>query len=59
MPCASPHKAAHVLIEVAAQEAPPLHLFLVTDSYGMANQKIEQVQADLNACEKVATSTDF
>ena len=54
-----PVKAARLLIEVAAQEAPPLHLFLGADSYAMAHQKIEQVQADLNAYEKVATSTDF
>ena len=54
-----PVKAARVLIEVAAQENPPLHLFLGADAYDMAGKKIEQVQADLDACEKVATATDF
>ena len=54
-----PVKAARVLIEVAAQNDPPLHLFLGADSYGMARTKIEQVQSDLDACEKMATSTDF
>ena len=54
-----PRKAARVLIEVAAQENPPLHLFLGADAYDMARTKIERVQADLDACEKVATATDF
>ncbi len=54
-----PHKAARVLIEIAAQEAPPLHLFLGADAYDMAHQKIGQVQADLDACEAAATATDF
>ncbi len=53
-----PIKAARALIEVAASAAPPLHLFLGADAYAMANQKIEQVQADLNAWKEMATATD-
>ena len=44
--------------EVAASDAPPLHLFLDADAYDMANQKIEQVQADLSAWKEMATATD-
>ena len=54
-----PHKAARVMMDVAASDAPPLHLFLGADAYDMAHQKIEQVQADLNAWEEPATSTDM
>ncbi len=53
-----PNKAARVLIEVAAQDTPPLHLFLGADAYQMAHQKIEQVEADLGASKAVATATD-
>lgn len=54
-----PHKAARVLIEVAAQENSPLHLFLGADAYQMAHQKIEQVQTDLGANQTLATATDL
>ena len=53
-----PIKAARALIEVAASDAPPLHLFLGADAYAMANQKIEQVQSDLSAWQAMATATD-
>ncbi len=53
-----PVKAAHVMMNVAASDNAPLHLFLGADSYNMANQKIEQVQADLDAWKELATSTD-
>ena len=53
-----PHKAARVMMDVAASDNAPLHLFLGADAYDMANQKIEQVQADLNAWKEPATSTD-
>ena len=54
-----PVKAAQVMIEVAAQEKAPLHLFLGADAYQMAQQKIEQVQADMNAQQTAATATDI
>lgn len=54
-----PEKAAAVMIEVASEPNPPLHLFLGSDAYGMANSKISQVQDDLKRWEASATSTDF
>jgi len=54
-----PDKAADVLIEVAEQKEPPLHLFLGTDAYQMADAKIKAVQQDMNAVRELATSTDF
>jgi NAD(P)-dependent dehydrogenase (short-subunit alcohol dehydrogenase family) len=54
-----PDKAAAVFIEVAAQEQPPLHLFLGQDSYDLAEIKIQAVQKDLEAVRHIATATNF
>jgi NAD(P)-dependent dehydrogenase (short-subunit alcohol dehydrogenase family) len=54
-----PEKGAAALIEVAEMENRPLHLFLGSDSLGMAHTKIEAVQNDLTAFESVSKSTDF
>jgi NAD(P)-dependent dehydrogenase (short-subunit alcohol dehydrogenase family) len=54
-----PEKAAAALIEVAASEHPPLHLFLGPDSYNMARDKIETILNELNINEAVGTSTDL
>jgi NAD(P)-dependent dehydrogenase (short-subunit alcohol dehydrogenase family) len=54
-----PDKAANVLIEVALQKEPPLHLFLGKDAYQLADAKIKAVQQDLNAVRELATSTGF
>ncbi|WP_130734062.1 SDR family oxidoreductase [Flavobacterium sp. J27] len=55
----NPDKAADVFIAISKQEKPPLHLFLGSDSYQFAKQKIEIVTKELNANEKLATSTDY
>jgi NAD(P)-dependent dehydrogenase (short-subunit alcohol dehydrogenase family) len=54
-----PEKAAAAFIQVAEMETKPLHLFLGSDSFGMANSKIEMLQNDLTAFESVSKSTDF
>lgn len=54
-----PEKAAAAFIKVAEMETKPLHLFLGTDSFGMANSKIEALQADLKTYESISKSTDF
>jgi NAD(P)-dependent dehydrogenase (short-subunit alcohol dehydrogenase family) len=54
-----PDKAASVLIEVALQKEPPLHLFLGKDAYQLADAKIKAVQQDLDAVRELATSTGF
>lgn len=54
-----PEKAVAAMIEVASEANPPLHLFLGSDAYGLANSKIAQVQNDLKHWEALATSTDF
>ncbi|MCF0074941.1 SDR family NAD(P)-dependent oxidoreductase [Dyadobacter sp. CY261] len=54
-----PEKAAAAFIRVAEMDARPLHLFLGSDSFGMANGKIEMLQNDLKAFESVSKSTDY
>lgn len=54
-----PDNAAAAFIKVAEMEERPLHLFLGSDSFGMAHNKIEAVQKDLQAFEAISRSTDF
>jgi NAD(P)-dependent dehydrogenase (short-subunit alcohol dehydrogenase family) len=54
-----PEKAAEVMIRVADDENPPMHLFLGQDSYDLAYAKMDQVKKDLEAWEELATSTAF
>jgi NAD(P)-dependent dehydrogenase (short-subunit alcohol dehydrogenase family) len=54
-----PDKAAAVMIEIAEQEEPPLHLFLGEDAYGLADNKIKAVQQDMNKVRALATSTGY
>ncbi len=54
-----PEKAAAVLIAVAVQADPALHLFLGEDAYQLAKYKIELVQNDLATFESLATRTSF
>lgn len=54
-----PKKAAIVLIEMANLENPPLHLFLGSDSYQFAKQKIEVIESEMEAYEELAISTDY
>jgi NAD(P)-dependent dehydrogenase (short-subunit alcohol dehydrogenase family) len=54
-----PDKAAAVMIEIAEQKEPPLHLFLGEDAYEFADAKIRSVQQDMNNVRALATSTNY
>ena len=54
-----PAKAAAVIIAIAEQPEPPLHVFLGKDAYQLADAKIKAVQQDLAAVKELATSTDY
>lgn len=54
-----PEKAALAFIQLAENENPPLHFFMGSDSFGMANNKIEILQSELSANEVLSKSTDF
>jgi NAD(P)-dependent dehydrogenase (short-subunit alcohol dehydrogenase family) len=54
-----PEKAAELLIQVSEDATPPLHLFLGEDAYQAAEQKMQSVQADLQAWQAASTATAF
>jgi NAD(P)-dependent dehydrogenase (short-subunit alcohol dehydrogenase family) len=54
-----PDKASDVMIDIAEQSQPPLHLFLGQDAYDLADAKIKAVQQDMNQVRALATSTAF
>lgn len=54
-----PEKAADVLIEVAEMDHPPLNLFLGSDAYAVAENKIELVKSEMQTHMNLASSTDF
>lgn len=54
-----PNKAAEVFIQLAEMEEAPLHFFMGSDSFGMANSKIEILQNALSANETLSKSTDY
>lgn len=54
-----PNKAAQALIELSEMENAPLHFFMGSDSFGMANSKIEILQNELAANETLSKSTDY
>ena len=54
-----PEKAVALIIKVAADQNPPMHLFLGQDAYNLAYAKIDAVKQDLQAWEAEATATAF
>ena len=54
-----PEKAAKVMIDLANKSAPPLHMFLGSDSLGMAKQKIHSLQDEVEKWTSTSISTDF
>ena len=54
-----PEKAALAFIRLAENKNPPLHFFMGSDSFGMANNKIGILQRELRANEVLSKSTDF
>lgn len=54
-----PEKFAELVIQVSKEANPPLHLFVGSDAYELANKKIEDVQKEMEAWKALATSTGF
>jgi len=54
-----PEKAALAFMQLAENENPPLHFFMGSDSFAMANNKIEILRSELSANETLSKSTDF
>ena len=54
-----PEKLAEVLMTVAKQDNPPLHLVLGSDALGLAEKKVETFSQALAANRALSLSTDF
>ena len=54
-----PDKAALAMIQVAEDSNPPLHLFLGSDAYELANNKINSIRQELEDWKAVTVSTAF
>ncbi|WP_158827990.1 SDR family oxidoreductase [Mucilaginibacter lacusdianchii] len=54
-----PDKAAQVMIDVASDPEPPVHLFLGQDAYDLAYQKIDIIKNDLEKWKPLITSTGY
>ncbi len=52
-----PQKLATALIQIATVPNPPLHLLLGEDAYGLADQKIKGLQADMDQWKELSQST--
>lgn len=54
-----PEKAAQVFIDLAESEDPPARLYLGSDAYKRASEKMESLSSDMEKWKKVSFSTDF
>lgn len=54
-----PEKAAQVFIDLAESDDPPVRLYLGSDAYKRASNKIETISSDLEKWKDVSLSTDF
>ena len=54
-----PEKAALAFIKLAESQNPPLHFFMGSDSFEMANNKIDILKIELSANEVLSKSTDY
>jgi len=54
-----PEKAARVMFDLVADPEPPILLFIGSDAYNRASQKIDQLRENLEKYKAIALSTDF
>jgi NAD(P)-dependent dehydrogenase (short-subunit alcohol dehydrogenase family) len=54
-----PEKAAEAMIKVAEENQPPVHLFLGSDAYGMAHQKLQGLSVEVERTKSITLSTDY
>ncbi|WP_306352809.1 oxidoreductase [Flavobacterium sp. '19STA2R22 D10 B1'] len=54
-----PEKAIEVILKVASEANPPLHLFLGQDAYDLVKAKDTAIHDDMEAWKAVATTTGF
>jgi short-subunit dehydrogenase len=54
-----PDKASEILIELAEEDSPPLHLYLGQDAYNRATAKLKEMTAELEQWKETTVSADF
>jgi len=54
-----PEKAAEILIELAENENPPMHLYLGRDAYNRASAKLAAMTTELEAWKSTTIAADF
>jgi NAD(P)-dependent dehydrogenase (short-subunit alcohol dehydrogenase family) len=54
-----PAKAAQVLLDIIANDNPPVHLLLGSDALSLVRDKLSGLQSEIDAWESVSKSTDF
>ena len=54
-----PDKAADIFIQLAEMDEPPVRLFMGTDAYNRASQKIEALATDLEKWKELSFATDY
>lgn len=54
-----PDRAAAAIIKAASDNERPLHLFLGSDAFAMAQTKIDAVKREMEKYERLSKSTDF
>jgi NAD(P)-dependent dehydrogenase (short-subunit alcohol dehydrogenase family) len=54
-----PDKAAGVIIEVATQAQPPLHLYLGSDAYELVESKLKTLKEEMDTVKALATSINY
>jgi NAD(P)-dependent dehydrogenase (short-subunit alcohol dehydrogenase family) len=54
-----PAKAAQAMLKLVESKNPPYHLLLGNDAWRLVHEKLDALNADLNAWEPVTKSTDF
>lgn len=54
-----PAKGVKAIIDTVYAQEPPLHLFLGSDAYSLANAKMASIKAELETWKEVSVSTDF
>ena len=54
-----PNKLAHILLDIAEMEHPPLHLLLGPDTYELVLKKRKQEDAEFEQWKEITLSTDF
>ena len=58
-PTCNPHRAAKILMELAENPEPPMHLFLGNDAYNRASKKLTDMSEELELWKSITAGADL